>query len=117
MEQHELADVERLCQVPLITRLKGALPVLGARERSQRQCRNASDARLPCAQCPHELVAVHLGHPDVADQNGRLGHLERSKGVGCRAEPGNLRAVILQYLLEYFLPIGFVVDDKRVNAI
>ena len=96
---------------------KGALPVLSARERSQRQCGNAPDARLPCAQGPHELVAVHLGHPDVADQNGGLGHLERSKGVGCGAESGNFRTVVLQYLLQDLTAIRFVVYDKRVNAI
>ena len=76
-----------------------------------------SPRRLACAQCPHELVAVHLRHADVADDDGRAWRVfNAAKRLLGRGERGHRRRLILEHASQQLARVRFVVDDEDVHA-
>jgi hypothetical protein len=75
----------------LESRLDRIAPILGPGKRGQRDRGQPLRRVAPGAQCAHQLIAIALGHADVAHQNLRhcLAHLRQCiVGAGRLAHPG-----------------------------
>src|ERR1700684_2998828 len=114
-DENEFAHIEWLRQVSLITGDKGALSIFSARKRSKSQRGDPVAPSLLGAQLPDKLIAVHLWHANIADEDRWFRRLQRRKHVFRRGETGHLGTLIFQHPSQQFARIGFIVDGKYMH--
>src|ERR1700733_1057931 len=115
-DENEFAHIEWLRQVSLITGDKGALSIFCARKRRKSQGGNPLAPRLRGAQCPNELIAVHLWHADIADEDRWPRRLQRGERVLRRRETRHLGPLIFQHRSQQIARIGLIIDGEYMYA-
>ena len=108
----QLLGVDRLADMFLVSRVQGAGPVLTARQGRQGDGRDTT--RVPW-EGPHlldQLVAILLGHADVADEDVQYGAGGGGKCFSRRAGRHDLSATLFEYAARQCPCVVLVINNE-----
>ena len=66
---------------------------------------------------PHQIVAVHAGQADVADQNVAIARGQRPPGRRRRRRRDDRGAMALEQTLQELARVGLVLDDQHAHPV